>query len=195
MKKLPCLFQRDFTDKRRPVLLRDVTPGCEWVIAGEGVPTRKYDGTACMVRAGKLYKRYDAKVHPKTGERKAPPEGFEPCCDPDPVTGHWPGWLPVGEEPESRWQREAWNHHGRDLPDGTYEACGPKLQTNPEHLEEHVLIRHGVTVLADCPRDFDGIRAYLSTRDIEGIVFHHPDGRMVKIRKDDFGMKRLDGVK
>lgn len=26
--------------------------------------------------------------------------------------------------------------------------------------------------------------------DGEGIVFHHPDGRMCKIRKSDFGIKR-----
>lgn len=26
MKKIPCLFQRDFSDRRRPVLLPEVTP-------------------------------------------------------------------------------------------------------------------------------------------------------------------------
>jgi hypothetical protein len=26
--------------------------------------------------------------------------------------------------------------------------------------------------------------------DIEGLVFHHPDGRMAKIKLRDFGMKR-----
>jgi hypothetical protein len=26
-------------------------------------------------------------------------------------------------------------------------------------------------------------------KDIEGIVWHHPDGRMVKIKKKDFGYK------
>ena len=42
---------------------------------------------------------------------------------------------------------------------------------------------------------FDGLRNYLSNPelDIEGIVFHHKsnDGRMCKIRKCDFGIKRL----
>jgi hypothetical protein len=46
---MPCLFVRDFTDKRNPKISTDVTPGCEWVMAGEGVATRKYDGTACLV--------------------------------------------------------------------------------------------------------------------------------------------------
>jgi hypothetical protein len=36
------------------------------------------------------------------------------------------------------------------------------------------------------PRDFDGLREYLASFNGEGIVFHHPDGRMVKIRRTDF---------
>lgn len=190
MKKLPCLFQRDFTDKRNPVLLRDVTLGCEWVLAGEGVATRKYDGTACMVRDGQLFKRYDCKVNPKTGERKTPPAGFIPCDDPDPITGHWPGWIAVGDGGEDRWHREAWGKYGGLLDSGTYELCGPRLQGNPEGFSEHLFVRHGATVLIECPRDFDSIREYLRPLDIEGIVFHHPDGRMVKIRKGDYGMAR-----
>jgi hypothetical protein len=53
-----------------------------------------------------------------------------------------------------------------------------------------MLIKHGSELLPDCPRDFGGIKDYLRDKDIEGIVFHHPDGRMVKIKKKDFGFKR-----
>lgn len=35
-----------------------------------------------------------------------------------------------------------------------------------------------------------GLRSYLANKDIEGIVWHHPDGRMVKIKGKDFGLKR-----
>jgi len=45
-------------------------------------------------------------------------------------------------------------------------------------------------VLEDAPRKFEEIKAYLADKDIEGIVWHHPDGRMVKIKKKDFGYKR-----
>lgn len=76
MKKIPCLFQRDFTDRRNPRLLESVTPGMEWVIADEGEATIKLDGTACAVIGGKLYKRYDAK-HGKP----APVDGI-PCDEP-----------------------------------------------------------------------------------------------------------------
>ena len=77
-----------------------------------------------------------------------------------------------------------------DLPDGTYELVGPKVQGNPEHLTEHRLIRHGSVVEDDAPRSFEGLRMWFDKKDIEGIVFHHPDGRMAKIKLRDFGLKR-----
>ena len=43
MQKIPTVFQRDPSNPKH--VLPEVTPGCEWVLAGEGVPTRKYDGT------------------------------------------------------------------------------------------------------------------------------------------------------
>lgn len=46
-------------------------------------------GPPAWLRAGKLYKRYDAK------RGKPAPDGFEPADEPDAVTGHWPGWVPV----------------------------------------------------------------------------------------------------
>lgn len=162
----------------------EVVSGAEWVLAGEGTATRKYDGTCCMVRNGELYKRYDAKIG------KQPPPGFEPAQDPDSITGHWPGWLPVGDGPDDRWHREAFNLAFIALKDGTYELCGPKVQGNPEGFPEHVMIPHGKDILADCPRDFERLKKYLAQNDIEGIVWHHPDGRMVKIKGKDFGIKR-----
>ena len=178
MKKIISLFARNYDGDR---LVRDeVVSGAEWVIAGEGVATRKFDGTACMVRDGKLYKRYDVK-----GNRKSPPD-FEPAAPPDSVTGHWPGWVPVTEGQEDRWHREAWAGQA----DGTYELCGPKVQGNSEGFESHVLVPHGRQILDPCPRDFDGLREYLRTANIEGIVWHHPDGRMVKIKTKDFGLSR-----
>lgn len=182
MKKIISLFQRNYDGDR---LVRDeVVSGAEWVLAGEGVATRKYDGTCCMVRGGKLYKRYDAK------QGKQPPPGFEPAQEPDPVSGHWPGWLPVGEGPEDKYHREAAAYWPDTIPDGTYELCGPKIQGNPDGFACHSLVLHGEHTLGEAPRDFEGIKAYLSSADIEGIVWHHPDGRMVKIKAKDFGFKR-----
>jgi len=38
----------------------------------------------------------------------------------------------------------------------------------------------------------EGLREWFKGRDIEGLVFHHPDGRMAKIKKRDFGLKRKE---
>jgi len=58
MKKIPSLFVRDY-EMDKPfdgipvkgcfLATYEVTPGCEWVLNGEGVATRKWDGTAIMV--------------------------------------------------------------------------------------------------------------------------------------------------
>lgn len=193
MKKMPCLFKREFHDKSSFTILPEVTPGCEWALLGEGAVTRKWDGTACMIKDGVLYKRYDAKKDRQTGNYKLPPAGAIPCDDPDPVTGHWPHWVAVGDEPESRWHREAI----RECADGTYELCGPKINGNHEGFDRHVLIRHtgekplgvGTNAWARTCRRFDSIKLLLEALPWEGIVFHHPDGRMCKIRRRDFGLE------
>lgn len=175
MQKIPSLFARDYHDTR--LVFNKVVPGAEWVVCGEGVATRKFDGTCCMVRDGVLYRRYDATAE------KAPPPGFLPAQEPDPVTGHWPGWVQVGEGPDDIWHREAFT--GLES-DGTYELCGPKVQGNPEGFDRHILVRHGQEIFPDAPRTYEALRTYLMARNIEGIVWHHPDGRMVKIKRKDF---------
>lgn len=199
MQKIISLFCRNYDGDR---LVRDeIVPGAEWVVAGEGIATRKWDGTCCLVRAGRLYKRYDYKVPPTAPnpdgrslpkiKPKQPPTGWKPAQpEPDPITGHWPGWLLVGDGPEDRWHRETWD--SRDpgyYPDGTYELIGPRVQGNPEGYEYHTLKPHGKDVLCACPHNYPGIKEYLSEHAIEGIVWHHPDGRMVKIKARDFGIK------
>jgi hypothetical protein len=178
VKKIISLFQRNYEGDR--LVRNEVVPGAEWVINGEGIATLKLDGTCCMVRGGILYKRYDAK------KGKTPPAGFEAAQDPDPTTGHWPGWLPVGDGPEDQYHREAFKDSGEGWVNGTYELCGPKIQGNPLALKVHALFLHGVIRLNDVPRDFDGLRDYLLGFNGEGIVWHHQDGRMVKIKRKDF---------
>ena len=182
MKKTLSLFQRNYDGDR---LVRDeLVPGAEWVAAGEGVATRKHDGTCCMVRAGKLYKRHELKVG------KTAPAGFDAAQDADTTTGDVPGWVPVGDGPEDARHRAAWAVAANIAEiDGTYELCGPKVQGNPERYTHHVLVRHGAEVL-DAPRTYKALCSYLANKDIEGIVWHHEDGRMVKIKGKDFGLKR-----
>ena len=186
MKKIISLFQRNYEGNRK---VRDeVTPDAQWVLDGEGKATRKWDGLAVMVKDGVVFKRYDAK----TG--RTPPPGFIPAQpSPDPVSGHWPGWV-AADGPDSRYINEAVEaaavRYPQGIPDGTYEVCGPRIGTrhgaNPENLTAHVLIPHGEDVLEDAPRSFTDLMEYLRGKAIEGIVWHHEDGRMVKIKKADF---------
>lgn len=182
MKKIASLFQRNYDGDR---LVRDeIVPGSEWVAAGEGIATRKYDGTSCMMREDGLYKRYDAK------KGKEPPAGFIAAQDPDPITKHWPGWVPArNDDPSSKWHIMALGNSAPEV-GRTYELCGPKIQGNPEGFSDHLLIEHGCHVLFDAPRTFAELKLYFEQHDFEGIVWHHADGRMVKIRGNDFGIKR-----
>ena len=77
------------------------------------------------------------------------------------------------------------------LHSGTYELCGPKVQGNPEGYIDHRLIPHGKEEIdPDVPRNFEALKAFLFNAQIEGIVYHHPDGRMAKIKAKDFGISR-----
>lgn len=195
MRKIKTVF---VIDRDIGLATEKVVPECEWVLAGEGRATIKIDGTSCMVRDGKLYRRYDCK-----SGRKAP-EGWEPCEEkPDMVTGHWPGWLPVTDARENRYHNEAFA--SGDFPDGTYELVGPNISStthvwidgkfmrngsvpNRYKLTKHELWRHGAEVVEDFPRTFEGMREWFVNHEVEGVVFHHEDGRMAKIRRKDFGI-------
>lgn len=181
---MPCLFQREFHGRNSATLLEAVTPGCEWVLAGEGVASIKRDGTACMVNGDQLFKRYDAKKDRKTNEYKAPPAGAIPCDEPDPVTGHWPHWTLIGEH--DYWHAEAWARQCNELAEGTYELCGPKISANPERLDLHTLLRHG-SECTPCPLTFSELREWFADLPHEGLVFAHADGRFAKLRRKDFG--------
>ena len=59
MKKIPSLFQRNYETDR--LVRNEVVPGCEWVLAGEGIATEKTDGTCCLIQEGIMFKRYELK--------------------------------------------------------------------------------------------------------------------------------------
>lgn len=189
MKKIPTLFERKFENHQLVGVTDKVTPGYEWVLQGEGTATVKIDGTCCMIKDGELYKRYDAKFG------KIPPAGAIPCCDPDPVTGHWPHWVKCDRNEKSdRWIWQAYDatNYSVDmclLKDGTYEAIGPHINGNPYHLIAHELVRHGDTVIheLDGERTFEKIRAWLMLCSEEGIVFWKDGEPQCKIKRRDFG--------
>lgn len=187
MKKIPTMFERDWEGDKSRVLDKP-TPGCEWVFAGEGVATRKYDGVACMFDGERWFKRREIRMDDIA--RKGMPDGFVEA-DRDPTMAKITGWVPIGEGPEDKYLRSAIVNTPGASP-GTYEFLGPKSQGGIERdYDGHFMLKHSnAEHYKDCPRTFDGIRDFMAERDIEGIVFHNIDGRMAKIKKRDFGMKR-----
>lgn len=198
MQKIPTLFERDWAHNPGRVV-PVLAEGCEWVIAGEGVATRKYDGSGCMIRDGVLFKRREVKPPPpKRGKPivdvAEPPEGFEEVDRRQNKHGQTilTGWIPVGDGPADKWHREAFDELEQgSWPDGTYELVGPSVQGNREHAPAHLLVAHREALpYPDAPRTFEGLKVWLAERDIEGLVWHHPDGRMAKIKGRDFGLTR-----
>ena len=197
MKKISTLFDIEYTGQishiKRAVRLENL-----WVFFDPAnvKAMRKLDGSACLILDGNLYRRYDAK------HGKAAPENAIPCQpEADPITGHHPHWIPIRvDDTDSRWHIDALgdiklsditNYYA----DGTYELIGEKVNSNREKITGHKLINHKSVFLNDLQpltmdTGFDIIKEYLSTHDMEGIVFHHTDGRMCKIRKSDFNIKR-----
>ena len=180
MKKIPTIFKRNPDNLRE--ILNQSHPDCQWVFDGEGIATRKYDGTCVKIENGKYYKRREIK---KDG--KLPDNFIEE--DFDPITGKRVGWIEVNQNnPDDKYHMEAFIP---SLPNGTYELLGPKIQGNPEHFDKHILLAHSkAQQFDDIVRTFEGIKTWLKDKDIEGIVFHHSDGRMGKIKKRDFNLKR-----
>lgn len=182
MKKIPTLFERAFEDHRVIHIHKTPIHGMEWVLQGEGIATIKWDGACCAIIGGIFYRRYDAK------HGKPIPEGAIPCektCDP--VTGHLPCWLKCDRNnSQDKWFFAAYDNCSY-LTDGTYEAIGPHFQANPYRLQKDILIPHGQDIV-EVERSFEGIRAYLETHAIEGLVFWKDGMPQCKIKSKDFGI-------
>ena len=182
MKKIPTLFKRDPENMSR--LLPEVNPVCQWVLDGEGVATKKIDGTSCMFDGTVWWKRREVK------KGKPVPEGFKEETF-DETTGKRTGWMPIDES--DKWHLEAIGREDNQsgTPNvGTYELVGPKIQGNPEKWETHLMVQHETVEQFDIPVvGYEQLQAWLSENYVEGIVWHHPDGRMAKIKRRDYRLK------
>lgn len=182
MRKIPTVFVRDEQDRR--YVLPEVTSGCEWVLAGEGTPTRKYDGTCVRkTKDGLWWARREVKPG------KEAPAGYVPE-QVDDTTGKIVGWEPAEQSAFAKVIVEA--VVGNEAP-GTYELVGPKINKNPEGYAEHTLVPHAeaqplwLTLDGFDPADaYEVVRLFVANLPYEGIVWHHPDGRMAKIKRRDF---------
>lgn len=185
MKKIPTIFLRDYKLKCTPVT-DDINPECQWVFDGEGIATRKIDGVNIKIEDSVVYRR----IKPKTSDySEAEYEKYHLLMD-----------KYVSKALEC-YQSSYYRRIALKMPDGSpqyipalndgiYEAYGEGIRGNAEKVEgyhmvridpiDHALVVHGV------PRSYRGLMGYFATHDIEGIVFHHRDGRMAKIKTKDF---------
>lgn len=216
MKKINCIFVRKYIDNvnhtisdqrtknSRYLAIDQINPGCEWVFNGEGIPTIKWDGTAVLIqRAGdvmQVYQRYATK-------NLCDDESWI-SCDNHPENGKNLYWIPatdkwVLEAAQTYFDRQA--KLGEPVKEGTYEAIGPKINGNRYKADNHVLVKHGWNGyqyhFGGTPLTYEGIKFLLKGLKLripemyedwvyhEGLVFHHPDGRMAKIRRADFAFE------
>jgi hypothetical protein len=203
MKKIKTVFK---IDRETNQATNQVMPGAEWVINGEGTATMKIDGSACMVKDGVLYKRWDRKLKSEFMKKlravgsdfqvtedmfNVLPENAIPCQEkPDPVTYHHPHWVEVDKnKPDDVFHAKALESVQGTLEDGTYELIGPKVNNNPHQLTEYKLVKHGTQLLNVPDRSFEGIKSFLEELNGEGIVFYHSTkDEMFKIRRKDFDL-------
>lgn len=186
MRKIPTLFERD---ESRRYVTSEVNPLCQWVLDGEGGATRKWDGT-CVHISHIWYDgpRVAVEMRREVKPGKQHPAGFR-LVEHDPTTGKSFGWEPYGDTGFADFVDEALGDDPStdDWPEGTYELIGPRVNGNPDRAERHALVPHGVARPEVEPeRTYDGLREWLTACDWEGLVYHHPDGRMAKIKRRDF---------
>lgn len=178
MEKIPTILLRN-PDNRSSVLM-EINPGCEWVLNGEGEATRKYDGTCIMFDGTSWWARREVKPGKET------PANFVQIVL-DENTGKIQGWEPIDQSPFAKPAQEATDKLENPVI-GTYELVGPKIQGNPENYESHEVVLHDtaeripanaltISEMVDLVRGLP--EAW------EGIVWHHPDGRMAKLKKRD----------
>lgn len=208
MKKIKTIFDRDWNGNRQ--VINKINPGTENFHNDfkNIFTTRKWNGTACMIKDNVLYKRYDAKD-------KEPPKDFIECEYFD--GKHHLGWVKCDLfNPGDKYHFEAFNRNIFELSDiypngcykgflhgiiqirnskniwlnGTYELIGEKINKNPENVKGHILVYHGVDIIDDLKSiEFNYLKNWFKDKDIEGIVFY--DGlKTAKIKKKDFGLKR-----
>ncbi len=199
MNKIPTLFLRDENDRK--YVTDVVDPQCLWVLEGEGVATRKYDGTCMRLdELGQWWQRREVKK-----DRPIPEVFME--LNYDEITGKRIGWVPVSPQGFQHPFLEALGAVTKGIPFdeaittatnwglwkvGTYELCGPKINGNPDEFDKHVLIRHEDAKVLEMPVNLNYSRSKWVMKELvgksgyEGIVWHHPDGRMAKLKVRDF---------
>lgn len=186
MKKIPTIFDRNWQSDRKVNATLVVDFDFEGAIA-----TEKIDGTNIRItmRSGTVV-RIEKRRNPSKLQKQ---EGIsEPWyMDADPYAT------------ADKWIFDAVKHTDlAQVPDGEWsaEAYGKNIQGNPLKMDKNQVFLFSLpswreTIsLTQVPHEFDALRSYLFTQKssmhpdalMEGIVWHHPNGQMAKIKRKDF---------
>ena len=190
MRKIDTIYMRDRLD--RSILTSNPNRTCDWVFRGEGQPYVKYDGHPVRYKDGVWWRR--GEWRPEI-EGKLPPTHWEPC-EPAPigVNRHWPFWVPLAPTGDNSDDYAYWAgieyflSHTEPVP-GTYEMVGLGINRNPYRLGFIDLWPHTGEPISGLSPNQAHLIEWFSAYDEEGIVWHHPDGRMAKIKRKDLGFK------
>ncbi len=210
MRKIPTLFVRDF---KTGFVKPELNAKAAWVMEKAWPAHRKYDGTCVglfltvngkvrlngslgsseVTDASALGDKWMARQ--SVPGRMAFPDNFEPE-EFDATTGKHVGWVPIEQSPFHKFLKEAEPKLEKRY-FGTYELCGPKINGNPENYKEHTLIRHYDTELISnvhildihemsVEDAYEALKNTFQYMPIEGVVWYHIDGQMVKLKRKDF---------
>lgn len=192
MQKIPTLFFRDEQSRK---VIPGWHPDCLWVPRGEGIATEKLDGTNVRLttRRGVIV-RVEKRRNPTRVQK------LLGIVDP------WYVDANTNVPSDQHIMNAVFATDTFNWEDGEHvcEAIGPSINGNPLRLTYPTCVRlfgerRGVPIVKDpVARTFEGIRELLaelkSTYDraavdafAEGVVFCHPDGRLAKIKRNDFG--------
>lgn len=207
MREIPLLYERTPTvENPDGDITRTINPECVWVIENKARATIKFDGVCCFIKDGQLY-RLHVRKYSKLGREKqkfssthttwlsrdykTKPPGWVESEAANPLTGRWPGWIPVGTTPNDKWYNEAFQDipNKEEIEGVTCELVGPKINRNPHNFTKHRLLPHGCQDIPDFPYAFDDLRTWLTAHAVEGVVFYGTEPHQrAKIRRKDFGL-------
>lgn len=217
MQKIPTLFKKKYNDNGKYL---GVIP--EWNVELDPnklyAVTVKWDGTACAIIGGELYKRYDVKPGKKI------PDGAIMCQPYDENAKHNPCWVKCDRNNSSdKWHWATFDKgkaydkpvssKAYPLNDGTYELIGKHIQNNPYYIDDEILIPHKNSIITSLnPLIIDAKQTYVefaiilgTFAELEGVVIwstHNNcliptinlddltlDKPITKLRRKDFGYK------
>lgn len=176
MNKIPTLFLRNPENMR--IMTRNINPDAAWVFEGHGVPTVRKDGTNVRITIKDGQCVLVEKRRNSTKEQSYISTSRDERDD-----------IHIFAAVD------ATNFY--DWPDGQWpcEALGPKIQGGIESSVPvlYQFILHPLVIAEPIELTFDGIRDYLATHPIKGIVWRDQRGCidnpvMAKIKRRDFNL-------